>query len=44
MAKAVEEKYKSLTDIEHILLRPGMYIGAEFNSAFIVIFSKIFFT
>ena len=28
MAKSVEEKYKSLTDIEHVLLRPGMYIGS----------------
>lgn len=28
MAKSIEEKYKSLTDIEHVLLRPGMYIGS----------------
>lgn len=28
MAKTVEEKYKSLSDIEHVLLRPGMYIGS----------------
>lgn len=28
MAKSVEDKYKSLTDIEHVLLRPGMYIGS----------------
>ena len=24
----VKEKYKELTDREHVLLRPGMYIGA----------------
>jgi DNA topoisomerase II len=28
MSKNIEEKYKSLTDIEHVLLRPGMYIGS----------------
>ena len=28
MAKAVEQKYRKLTDIEHVLLRPGMYIGS----------------
>ena len=28
MAKKVEDIYKSLTDIEHVLLRPGMYIGS----------------
>lgn len=28
MSKSIEEKYKSLTDIEHVLLRPGMYIGS----------------
>ena len=28
MAKSIEDKYKSLTDIEHVLLRPGMYIGS----------------
>ncbi len=26
--KSIEQKYKSLTDIEHVLLRPGMYIGS----------------
>ena len=26
--KTVEERYKKLTDIEHVLLRPGMYIGS----------------
>lgn len=25
--KSIEEKYKKLTQIEHILLKPGMYIG-----------------
>src|SRR5574344_2398917 len=24
----IEKKYKKLTDIEHVLLRPGMYIGS----------------
>ena len=28
MSKAVEQKYRKLTDIEHVLLRPGMYIGS----------------
>tara|TARA_B100000767_G_scaffold269554_1_gene291590 strand:+ start:58 stop:1803 length:1746 start_codon:yes stop_codon:yes gene_type:complete len=28
MAKKIEDKYKKLTDIEHVLLRPGMYIGS----------------
>lgn len=26
--KSVEEKYRKLTDIEHVLLRPGMYVGS----------------
>lgn len=26
--KKIEDKYKKLTDIEHCLLRPGMYIGS----------------
>ena len=26
--KTIEEKYKSLTDVEHILLRPGTYVGS----------------
>jgi DNA topoisomerase-2 len=26
--KTIEEKFKKLTDIEHVLLRPGMYIGS----------------
>ena len=26
--KTVEEKYKKLDDIEHVLLRPGMYVGS----------------
>ncbi len=25
---SIEKKYKKLTDIEHVLLRPGMYIGS----------------
>lgn len=28
MDKSVEEKYKKLDDIEHVLLRPGMYVGS----------------
>lgn len=28
MTKTVEEKYKKLDDIEHVLLRPGMYVGS----------------
>lgn len=28
MEKSTDEKYKSLTDVEHVLLRPGMYIGS----------------
>lgn len=28
MAKTLEQKYKKLTDIDHVLLRPGMYIGS----------------
>lgn len=32
--KSIEEKYKWLDDIEHVLLRPGMYIGStNFHSA-----------
>lgn len=27
-SKTIEEKYKSLTDVEHILLRPGTYVGS----------------
>lgn len=26
--KTLEQKYKKLTDIDHVLLRPGMYIGS----------------
>ena len=26
--KTIEEKYQKLTDIEHVLLRPGMYVGS----------------
>ena len=26
--KTVEERYRKLTDIEHVLLRPGMYVGS----------------
>lgn len=26
--KSIEEKYKKLSDIEHVLLRPGMYVGS----------------
>jgi len=28
MAKKIEDTYKKLSDIDHILLRPGMYIGS----------------
>ena len=28
MAKALEQKYQKLTDTEHVLLRPSMYIGS----------------
>jgi DNA topoisomerase-2 len=28
MAKKIEDKYKKLTDIEHCLIRPSMYIGS----------------
>lgn len=28
MKKSIEEKYKSLSDIEHLLLRPSMYVGS----------------
>jgi DNA topoisomerase-2 len=28
MKKKIEEKYKKLTDQEHVLLRPGMYLGS----------------
>ena len=28
MSKKIEDKYKKLTDIEHVILRPGMYIGS----------------
>lgn len=26
--KKIEEKYKAMTDIEHVLFRPGMYVGS----------------
>ena len=26
--KGIEQKYQKLTDIEHVLLRPFMYIGS----------------
>ena len=26
--KSIEQRYKKLTDIEHVLLRPGMYVGS----------------
>lgn len=26
--KAIEDKYKAMTDIEHVLFRPGMYVGS----------------
>ena len=26
--KSVEQKYRKLSDIEHVLMRPGMYIGS----------------
>lgn len=32
--KTIEDKYKKLTDIEHILLRPGMYIGSIVDADF----------
>lgn len=28
MSKKVEEKYKELSEVEHILLRPGMWVGS----------------
>lgn len=28
MSKKIDEKYKKLDDIDHVLLRPGMYIGS----------------
>jgi len=28
MQKSIEEKYRKLDDIEHVLLRPGMYVGS----------------
>lgn len=27
--KSIEQKYRKLTDVEHVLLRPGRYIGAK---------------
>jgi DNA topoisomerase-2 len=26
--KSIEQRYKKLTDVEHVLLRPGMYVGS----------------
>ena len=26
--KTIEQRYKKLTDVEHVLLRPGMYVGS----------------
>ena len=28
MAKTLEQKYRKLSDVDHVLLRPGMYIGS----------------
>ena len=28
MSKSIEAKYRKLSDIEHVLLRPGMYVGS----------------
>ena len=28
MAKSIEQKYKKLSEVEHVLLRPGRYIGS----------------
>ena len=28
MTKSIEQKYRKLSDIEHVLQRPGMYIGS----------------
>ena len=28
MAVSIEKKYQKLTDTEHVLLRPGMYVGS----------------
>ena len=28
MSKALEQRYRKLTDTEHVLLRPGMYVGS----------------
>lgn len=36
--KKIEEKYKEMTDIEHVLFRPGMYVGStkkEIQSGFL---------
>ena len=41
MAKTIEEKYKSLTPEEHVLHRPGTYIGSTFSDAKLVPASKI---
>ena len=29
--ESIEEKYKSMTEIEHILARPGMYVGSIYS-------------
>ena len=31
MSKTIEQKYRKLSDIEHVLLRPGMYCGSVKN-------------
>ena len=28
MTKSIEEKYRKLSDIDHVLARPGMYVGS----------------
>ena len=28
MAKKIEEKYQQLSEVEHVLLRPGMWVGS----------------
>ncbi len=28
MSKSLEKRYQKLTDVEHVLLRPGMYVGS----------------
>lgn len=34
MTKTIEEKYKELSETEHVLLRPGMYVGSTKKETF----------